>query len=118
MSKPLIALSLCRWQLKDRDEGWYHLVGEKYVRAITNYGAFPFTVPALAGDLDIDTVLENVSGVIFGGSILPAQPARRDAGALAAAALSSTISDSEFQALHSVHWPCHLLNSAPHSLQT
>ena len=51
MSKPLIALSLCRWQLKDRDEGWYHLVGEKYVRAITNYGAFPFTVPALAGDL-------------------------------------------------------------------
>jgi hypothetical protein len=24
----------------------------------------------------------------------------------------------EFQALHSVHWPSHLLNSAPHSLQT
>ena len=41
MRKPLIALSLCRWQLKDRDEGWYHLVGEKYVRVITNYGAFP-----------------------------------------------------------------------------
>ena len=44
--------------------------------------------------------------------------ARREAGALAAAALSSTISDSEFQALHSVHWHCHLLYSAPHSLQT
>ncbi len=58
------------------------------------------------------------SAVIFGGSIFPAQPARREAGALAAAALSSTISDNEFQALHSVHCPCHLLNSAPHSLQT
>ncbi len=41
------------------------------------------------------------SAVIFGGSIFPAQPARREAGA--AAALSSTISDNEFQALHSVH---------------
>ena len=34
MRKSLIALSLCRWQLKDRDEGWYHLVGEKYVRIV------------------------------------------------------------------------------------
>ena len=74
MSKSLIALSLCRWQLKDRDEGWYHLVGEKYVRVITNYGAFPFTVPALASDLDIDTVLDNVSGVLFGGSISNIHP--------------------------------------------
>ena len=74
MRKSLIALSLCRWQLKDRDEGWYHLVGEKYVRVITNYGAFPFTVPALASDLDIDTVLDNVSGVLFGGSISNIHP--------------------------------------------
>jgi putative glutamine amidotransferase len=74
MRKPLIALSLCRWQLKDRDEGWYHLVGEKYVRVITNYGAFPFAVPALASDIDIDTVLDNVSGVIFGGSISNIHP--------------------------------------------
>jgi len=74
MRKSLIALSLCRWQLKDRDEGWYHLVGEKYVRVITNYGAFPFAVPALANDVDIDTVLENVSGVLFGGSISNIHP--------------------------------------------
>ncbi len=36
----------------------------------------------------------------------------------AAAAVSSTISDKVFQAPHSAHCPCHLLCSAPHSLQT
>ncbi len=61
----------------------------------------------------------SLSAVIFGASVLPAQPLRRAAaGALAAAALSSTISLSEFHAPHSVHWPCHLLYSAPHSPQT
>ena len=60
--------------MKDRDEGWYHLVGEKYIRVITNYGALPFAVPALAGDLDIDAVLDNVSGVLFGGSISNIHP--------------------------------------------
>jgi putative glutamine amidotransferase len=74
MRKPLIALSLCRWLLKDRDEGWFHLVGEKYVKAITNYGAFPLAVPALGDDLDVDTVLENVSGLIFGGSVSNIHP--------------------------------------------
>lgn len=74
MSKPLIGLSLCRWLLKDRDEGWFHLVGEKYVKVITNYGAFPLAVPALADELDIDTVLENVSGLLFSGSVSNIHP--------------------------------------------
>ena len=49
-----------------------------------------------------------------------AQPERRDAGEalLAGVALSRVISVSTFQTPHSLHWPCHLLYSAPHSLQT
>lgn len=74
MNKPLIGLSLCRWLLKDRDEGWFHLVGEKYVKVITNYDAFPLAVPALADALDIETVLENVSGLLFGGSVSNIHP--------------------------------------------
>ncbi len=58
----------------------------------------------------------SLSAVIFGASALPAQPLRRVAGGPAAA--SSAIWVSVFQALHSPHCPCHLLNSAPHSLQT
>src|SRR5690606_5446071 len=58
------------------------------------------------------------SGVTFGASTLPAQLARREAGDFRAAAVSSTISDSVFQAPHSAHWPCHLLCSPPHSPQT
>src|SRR5690606_8028486 len=58
------------------------------------------------------------SGVTFGASTLPAQLARREAGDFCAAAVSSTISDSVFQAPHSAHWPCHLLCSPPHSPQT
>ena len=61
------------------------------------------------------------NAVTFGGSTLPAQLARRDAAGVAPAlepAGSSTICDKVFQALHSPHWPCHLLYSAPHSPQT
>lgn len=74
MNKPLIGLSLCRWLLKDRDEGWFHLVGEKYVKVITGYDAFPLAVPALADKVDIDTVLENVSGLLFSGSVSNIHP--------------------------------------------
>src|SRR5690606_18935190 len=60
------------------------------------------------------------SAVTFGGSTLPAQPLRRAAGVAvpAAEAGSSTTCESEFQALHSPHCPCHLLYSAPHSPHT
>src|SRR3546814_2998436 len=57
------------------------------------------------------------SGITFGASTLPAQLERRDAGDFCAAADSSTISDSVFQAPHSAHCPCHLLCSPPHSPQ-
>jgi hypothetical protein len=59
----------------------------------------------------------SLSAVTCGASSFPAQPLRRAAGDCAAAE-SSTISLSEFQAPHSPHWPCHLLCSAPHSAQT
>jgi putative glutamine amidotransferase len=74
MNVPLIGLPLCRWQLNDRDIGWFHLVGEKYIQSITGYDAFPLMIPAFADELKIDTVLDNVSGIMFGGSISNVHP--------------------------------------------
>ena len=74
MSKPLIGLPLCRWQLTDRDIGWFHLVGEKYISSVTGYGAFPLMIPAFADELDMDTVLNSVSGIMFGGSLSNVHP--------------------------------------------
>ena len=74
MSKPMIGLPLCRWQLTDRDIGWFHLVGEKYIQSVTGFGAFPLMIPAFADDLDMDTVLDSVSGIMFGGSLSNVHP--------------------------------------------
>src|SRR3989338_1125006 len=74
MSKPMIGLPLCRWQLTSRDIGWFHLVGEKYIHAVTGFGAFPLMIPAFGDDLDMDTVLDSVSGIIFGGSLSNVHP--------------------------------------------
>jgi putative glutamine amidotransferase len=74
MSKPMIGLPLCRWQLTDRDIGWFHLVGEKYIQSVTGYGAFPLMIPAYGDDLDMDTVLANVDGIMFGGSLSNVHP--------------------------------------------
>ena len=78
MSKPFIGLPLCRWQLTDRDIGWFHLVGEKYIHSITKFGAFPLMIPAFGDELDLDTVLDSVSGVMFGGSLSNLHPSFYD----------------------------------------
>ena len=78
MNKPMIGLPLCRWQLTDRDIGWFHLVGEKYISSVTGYGAFPLMVPAFGDDLDMDTVLDSVSGIMFGGSLSNIHPSFYD----------------------------------------
>jgi putative glutamine amidotransferase len=74
MNKPFIGLPLCRWQLTDRDIGWFHLVGEKYISAVTGFGAFPLMIPAFGDELDLDTVLDSVSGIMFGGSLSNVHP--------------------------------------------
>ena len=78
MSKPMIGLPLCRWQLTNRDIGWFHLVGEKYIHAVTGFGAFPLMIPAFGDDLDMDTVLDSVSGIMFGGSLSNIHPSFYD----------------------------------------
>lgn len=69
MKKLFIGLSLCRKQVYDRDTGYYHMVGEKYVHTITGFGCFPLMLPPIKEELDIDFVLDNVSGIIFTGSL-------------------------------------------------
>jgi putative glutamine amidotransferase len=49
-------------------------VGEKYISSVTGFGAFPLMIPAFADELDMDTVLDSVSGILFGGSLSNIHP--------------------------------------------
>ncbi len=67
------------------------------------------------------SLLTSLSAVMPAASGRPAQPPWRAGAApppLAEEAGSMTNSLIVFQAPHSPHWPCHLLEESPHSLQT
>src|SRR6476659_749366 len=76
--------------------------------------------PMLVVSRDSSETVTSLSAVIAGGSILPAQPLRRLCAtpAFSGSAASIAISLSVFQRPQSVHCPCHLLCSEPHSAQT
>jgi putative glutamine amidotransferase len=55
----------------------FHVVGEKYVRAVVDAaGALPLLIPALGGELDIDELLAHVDGILFTGSRSNVEPQR------------------------------------------
>lgn len=57
----------------------FHMVGEKYLRAIIDgANALPLLVPALADDIEIDAVLSQVDGIFFTGSPSDIEPHRYD----------------------------------------
>lgn len=63
---PLVAVSACTKQLGPHP---FHIVGDKYVRAVVQgAGALPLVVPALAELIDIPTLLANVDGLLLTGS--------------------------------------------------
>lgn len=63
---PLVAVSACTKQLGLHP---FHIVGDKYVRAVVEgAGAMPLVVPALAGLIDIQTLLASVDGLLLTGS--------------------------------------------------
>ena len=66
MTPPVIGLPCCRWWLKDSQ--FFHLVGEKYLRAATWCGATPILLPALGDDAPLAHWLEMVDGLLFTGS--------------------------------------------------
>ncbi len=53
----------------------FHCVGEKYLRAVfEGAGALPFLLPVLGDELDLESVLAHVDGLLFTGSPSNVEP--------------------------------------------
>lgn len=77
MRRPVIGIPADRRMLGEHP---FHVVGEKYVRAVIDAaGALPLLIPALGSEIDIDELLAHVDGILFTGSRSNVEP-RRYAG--------------------------------------
>lgn len=57
----------------------FHMVGEKYVRAVlTGANAIPFLIPSLGEELGLDELLARLDGVLFTGSPSNVEPRHYD----------------------------------------
>lgn len=71
---PLIGVPADRRKI---DPHVYHIVGEKYLTPLTDLAAaLPFPIPALAGRLELQWVLERVDGLLLTGSHSNVEPWR------------------------------------------
>lgn len=71
-TKPVIGVPACR---KPIDIHQFHVVGEKYLRALVDGAdALPLIIPVMADDLDIDDILGQVDGVFLTGSYSNVEP--------------------------------------------
>jgi len=76
---PLIAVPA---DVKSLDGYRWHAATETYLKAIAvGLGAIPLVVPALAGQIDLDALLDRVDGVLLPGSRSNVHPARYGAAA-------------------------------------
>lgn len=73
---PLVGLPA---DLKQIDGMPFHAVGEKYLTAVSDAArCLPLTIPALAGRIDIPTLLNRVDGLLFTGSPSNVKPHHYD----------------------------------------
>ncbi len=71
-SKPVIGVPACRRMV---DPHPFHMVGEKYLQALVDAAdALPLIIPALAEQMDLDEILEQVDGLLFTGSPSNVEP--------------------------------------------
>jgi len=71
---PIIAVAA---DYKELDNYRWHAAAETYLRAvIVGLGGIPLIVPSLAGDIDLDALLERVDGVLLPGSKSNVHPSR------------------------------------------
>lgn len=57
----------------------FHMVGEKYLEAVTKgAGGLPLIVPVMAGDMEVDRILESVDGIVLTGSPSNVEPHHYD----------------------------------------
>jgi putative glutamine amidotransferase len=71
-TKPVIGVPACRKMI---DIHPFHVVGEKYLRAlIDGADALPLIIPVMADHLEIDDILGQVDGVFLTGSLSNVEP--------------------------------------------
>ncbi|MGM0561458.1 MAG: gamma-glutamyl-gamma-aminobutyrate hydrolase family protein [Pseudomonadota bacterium] len=64
--RPLVGLSACSKQI---DEAPYHAIGDKYLRAVDEAaGLLPVVFPAFGEALDVNALLDGLSGLVLTGS--------------------------------------------------
>ncbi|MCY1344824.1 Gamma-glutamyl-gamma-aminobutyrate hydrolase PuuD [compost metagenome] len=69
---PLIGVSACTKQIGLHP---YHIVGDKYVRAVVEgAGGLPLVIPALGELLDLAALLDSLDGLLFTGSPSNVEP--------------------------------------------
>lgn len=69
---PLIGVTACTKQIGFHS---YHIVGDKYVRAVVvGAGGLPLVIPALGDLLDLPVLLANLDGLLFTGSPSNVEP--------------------------------------------
>ncbi len=74
--RPLVGIPCCVRRVRILD---YHVVGEKYARAIARAtGALPVLVPAMADELELHEILGRLDGVFFTGSPSNVEPRHYD----------------------------------------
>lgn len=73
-AKPLVGLPAC---LRELDDMAFHVIGDKYVRAVAVAAeAIPVTLPALEELTDIPALVERLDGLVLTGSPSNVHPSR------------------------------------------
>ena len=76
--KPLIGIPADRRILGPHP---FHCVGEKYIRAVADGAdAVPVLIPSLGDEVDFDTILDSVDGILLTGSPSNVEPQRYAGG--------------------------------------
>ena len=69
---PLIGVTACSKQIGPHP---YHIVGDKYVRAVAvGAGGLPLVIPSLGELIDLPTLIDNLHGLLFTGSPSNVEP--------------------------------------------
>ncbi|MCE2723918.1 MAG: gamma-glutamyl-gamma-aminobutyrate hydrolase family protein [Burkholderiales bacterium] len=71
---PIVGVPCCTKFIGEHD---FHVVGGKYIRALTDIaGCAPVLIPALGASLDVARMLNMVDGLLLTGSVSNIEPAR------------------------------------------
>ncbi len=75
-NRPIIGVPACRRMV---DPHWYHIVGEKYLLAVSETAdCVPLIIPALGTEMGINELMDRFDGLLLTGSISNVEPHHYD----------------------------------------